>query len=52
MAEIEVVGRKLEINEEGFLLHPDQWDEEVARILAREEEGLDEMTDEHWAVIR
>jgi TusE/DsrC/DsvC family sulfur relay protein len=52
MAEIEVAGRNLEINEEGFLLHPEEWDEDVARTLASVEEGLDELTDEHWAVIK
>jgi TusE/DsrC/DsvC family sulfur relay protein len=52
MSEIEVAGRKLAVNEEGFLQHPEEWDEDVAVILAQMEEGLDELTDEHWAVIK
>ena len=52
MSEIEVAGRKIEVNEEGFLLHPEEWDEDVARALARVEEGLEELSDEHWAVIK
>jgi TusE/DsrC/DsvC family sulfur relay protein len=45
-------GKVLEINEEGFLAHPEEWTEELAAFLAREEESLDHLTDEHWAVIR
>lgn len=52
MSEIVVAGRKIEVNEEGFLLHPEEWDEDVARTLAKVEEGLDELSDEHWAVIK
>ena len=48
---IEFNGAKLELNEEGFLANPDQWNTAGARILAREEEGLDELNDNHWAVI-
>ena len=49
---IDVAGRRLELNEEGFLVDPQQWDEEVAKCLARSQEGLDQLSDEHWAVIR
>ena len=51
MPEIEVKGKVLEVNEEGFLLHPEEWDEDVARTLAKVEEGLEELSEEHWAVI-
>ena len=52
MPNIEVDGQTLELNDEGFLLHPEAWDEQVARLLAKAEEGIDEMSDEHWAVVR
>lgn len=42
----------LEINEEGFLVHPEEWDEEMARFLARREEKLETLSEEHWSVIR
>lgn len=48
---IEKNGRKLEINDEGFLLHVQDWDKDVAVILAEAEEGLTELTPEHWKVI-
>jgi TusE/DsrC/DsvC family sulfur relay protein len=41
----------LELNEEGFLAHPDRWNHDVALVLAREQEGLDALNDKHWAVI-
>lgn len=40
----------VETGDEGYLLDPDQWNDEVAVQLA-EEEGL-ELTREHWDVIR
>jgi tRNA 2-thiouridine synthesizing protein E len=49
---IELEGLKVELNEEGFLAHPEQWDERVALALARAEEGLEELTEEHWAVVK
>jgi len=41
----------VELNEEGFFVHPEQWSEEMAPDLARRE-GIDELTDTHWQVIR
>lgn len=43
-------GRPIDVNEEGFLVAYDQWDEELGAELA----GLIglELTDAHWAVIR
>jgi len=43
--------KKVEVNEEGFLAHPEEWDEETALLLAKAEEGLAEMSVEHWAVV-
>jgi tRNA 2-thiouridine synthesizing protein E len=41
----------VELNQEGFLVHPEQWTEDMAPDLARRE-GIDELTDRHWQVIR
>jgi dissimilatory sulfite reductase related protein len=51
MAVVEINGQKLELSEEGFLTDPQQWTKDVAAYLAKAEEGLDTLTDEHWAVI-
>jgi tRNA 2-thiouridine synthesizing protein E len=48
---IDFDGRKLEVNEEGFLAHPEEWNREIAEFLGRHEEGLDTLSDDHWAVI-
>lgn len=51
MPELVVGGKTYELNEEGFMQKPDEWNEEVALALAKEEEGLDELTEDHWKVI-
>jgi tRNA 2-thiouridine synthesizing protein E len=44
-------GKSVEINEEGFLAQPEEWNRDVALALARDQEGLESLTDEHWSVI-
>jgi tRNA 2-thiouridine synthesizing protein E len=51
MPEIEVDGNKIPLNDDGFLLDPQVWDENIALALAKAEEGLEELSDEHWKVI-
>jgi len=51
MPEIEVKGKKVPLNEEGFLMNPQEWNEEIAVVLAVSEEGLDGLSDDHWSVI-
>jgi len=41
---------KVEVDEDGFMLEPDQWNEEVALALASTE-AVAELTDEHWKVV-
>jgi dissimilatory sulfite reductase related protein len=36
---------------EGFFIDPGQWTEEMADAIAHEN-GIDELTDRHWMVIR
>jgi len=52
MSPIVYNGVNVEQNEEGFLADPSLWNEELALALAQAEEGLDQLTDQHWAVIR
>jgi tRNA 2-thiouridine synthesizing protein E len=50
-AEVTTGAARLELNEEGFLLHPEDWSRDVALALARDQEGLLALDDRHWAVI-
>jgi tRNA 2-thiouridine synthesizing protein E len=40
-----------ELNEDGFLVRPEEWNRTIAEMLARDQEGLEALTSEHWAVI-
>ncbi|MCD5404921.1 MAG: TusE/DsrC/DsvC family sulfur relay protein, partial [Desulfotomaculum sp.] len=40
----------LEVDEDGFLVNIDNWNEDVAKYFAKEE-GVEELTEEHWKVI-
>ncbi|SHK50522.1 TusE/DsrC/DsvC family sulfur relay protein [Desulforamulus aeronauticus] len=51
MAFIEVSGQQIEVDEDGFLLNPDTWTEDVAKYFCKEE-GIDELNDDHWKVIK
>jgi tRNA 2-thiouridine synthesizing protein E len=51
MSCLDVNGKKLELNDEGFLTDPHQWDKDVAEVLAKVAEGIDNLTAEHWVVI-
>ena len=48
---IEVMGKSIEVNNEGFLTDPKEWDQGVAVILAEKEEGIEAMTQDHWDVV-
>ena len=40
----------IEVDEDGFMQEPDQWNEEIAKALATTE-GVDELTEDHWNVV-
>ncbi|MBE3576048.1 MAG: TusE/DsrC/DsvC family sulfur relay protein [Firmicutes bacterium] len=42
---------QVEVDEDGFVQDPKQWTEDLARYLAKQEEGLDNLTEDHWKVI-
>ncbi|HEU5082767.1 MAG TPA: TusE/DsrC/DsvC family sulfur relay protein [Acidimicrobiales bacterium] len=46
-----IAGSSVELNDEGFFEDPSQWTEEMVPELA-EKEGIDELDDKHWQVIR
>jgi len=46
-----IAGAEIELNEEGFLVDPSQWNDDIAVELARRE-GIDPLTERHWQVIR
>src|SRR3990172_444453 len=47
MATIELGGKQMDIDEDGFIQDPEQWDEAVARDLAKTEQ-VNDMSEEHW----
>ena len=51
MSHLDVSGKKIELNEEGFLTDSKQWDKQVAEALAQGAESIDNLTPEHWIII-
>lgn len=46
-----LAGVDVTVNDEGFLVDPNQWTEAIAAELARTE-GIETLTERHWKVIR
>lgn len=51
MTTMTVGGATIELDEGGFFRHPELWHEEMAPEIAARE-GLPELSDRHWQVIR
>ncbi len=51
---IEVNGKTIATDEEGYLVNPEQWDEEVAEALVKQHEaaGHKKVTETGWELIR
>ncbi len=45
-----IADREIHVDDEGFLTEYDEWDKDLAKVLAANI-GIDELTDEHWKVI-
>ena len=50
MSTKELAGKTVQVNDEGFMTDPSEWDKDIAAAIATEE-GITELTDEHWTVI-
>lgn len=50
MPEKTIAGYTVNVDEEGFMTHPDEWNEDIAREIAKQE-GISELTDRHWDAI-
>jgi tRNA 2-thiouridine synthesizing protein E len=49
MASIEIEGKAIEVDEEGYLVNLNDWNESVAKTLA-EQDGI-ELSSNHWEVV-
>jgi tRNA 2-thiouridine synthesizing protein E len=47
---VEVAGKQIEFDKDGFMSDPALWDEKVARAIAGEE-GIAQMSDQHWGIV-
>jgi tRNA 2-thiouridine synthesizing protein E len=45
-----IAGKPVDVNEEGFMTNPAQWNQDIAVEIAREE-GIPDLTAAHWKVI-
>ena len=50
MATREILGKTVQVNEEGFMTDPNEWNQDIAAVIAQEE-GIPELTPAHWQVI-
>jgi tRNA 2-thiouridine synthesizing protein E len=46
---VDIAGKSVEVDEEGYLINLGEWDEDIAKYLAAEEKV--DMTENHWEVV-
>ena len=50
MSTLTYAGTEVEVDAEGFMQDPGQWNEQIATEIATAE-GIDDLTDRHWMVV-
>jgi tRNA 2-thiouridine synthesizing protein E len=50
MSTKEFAGKTVQVNDEGFMTDPNEWDKDVAVAIASEE-GIADLSEDHWTVI-
>jgi tRNA 2-thiouridine synthesizing protein E len=50
MSSVTVAGSTVEVDAEGFLLHTEQWNQQIAGEIARAN-GIEQLTERHWQVV-
>lgn len=50
MSSIDVKGQQIEVDEDGFLVDPDVWSQDIVEAFAKLED-VSELTEDHWKVI-
>jgi tRNA 2-thiouridine synthesizing protein E len=50
METLVIAGVSIEVNEEGFMVNPQDWNKDIAAEIAQQE-GIAELTPAHWQVI-
>lgn len=38
------------VNDEGFMINPDEWTKEIAEAIAKQE-GIESLTEDHWKIV-
>ena len=49
--ELTVNNQKIEMDGDGFMLQPELWNDEVAKVIAQADD-INDLTEDHWKVIR
>lgn len=49
--DIIVNNQKIEMDGDGFMLQPELWNDEVAKVIAQADD-INDLTEDHWKVIR
>ena len=47
---ITLEGKTIEMDGDGFMLQPELWTEELAKLIAQED-GIENLTEDHWKII-
>ncbi len=50
MAQKEIAGTTVQVNDEGYMTDPSEWNKEIAAAIAVEE-GIGDLAEGHWKVI-
>ncbi len=50
MSYVTVNGAQIEVDEDGFIVNPDLWNEAIVQVFGKLE-GVENLTEKHWKVI-